>query len=318
MKPAEIYEHITDWLVNNGLELAQSILEFIIIIIIGKIAISIICNVAQRLLQRSDKVSNILEEFTLNVISKVLWVLVLLIGISGFGIDIVPIITGLGVGGFILGFAFQETLGNLAAGLMLLLNSPFKVGNYIEAAGTSGTVQEMNLMATTLTTPDNKRTMIPNSNIWGGNITNYSAMDTRRVDMTVGISYTADIGKAISVIHDVIDKNELALKDPEPVVEVIAMADSSVNIVVRTWCKTPDYWAVYFSHHRNIKESLDANDIEIPFPQMDVHHHGLPKKVAFEKNESQAGESEKNDSQPDTSKNESQTDVSKNDSKKSS
>ncbi|MBT4137414.1 MAG: mechanosensitive ion channel family protein, partial [Candidatus Latescibacteria bacterium] len=181
-------------------------------------------------------------------------------------------------GGFILGFAFQESLGNLAAGLMLLLNAPFKVGDFVEAAGTAGVIQEMNLMATTLTTPDNKKILVPNNNIWGGNIVNYSALDTRRVDMTVGISYTANIGTAIGVIKKVIGSTELALKDPEAVVEVVAMADSSVNLVVRTWVNTADYWAVFFSLQRNIKESLDANNIEIPFPQMDVHHHGFPQQ----------------------------------------
>jgi small conductance mechanosensitive channel len=152
------------------------------------------------------------------------------------------------------------------------------VGDFIEAAGTAGVVQEMNLKATTLTTPDNKKILIPNNNIWGGNIVNYSALETRRVDMTVGISYSADIGKAIEVIRNVIDATELAHKDPSPVVEVVEMADSSVNLVVRSWCNTPDYWAVFFSLQRNIKENLDANNIEIPFPQMDVHHHGLPQQ----------------------------------------
>jgi small conductance mechanosensitive channel len=278
MEPVELYNRVYQWLFQNGLDFIQSLLEFVIILIVGKIAISIICRVTYRILHQADRVSDILEKFTVDILGKVLWVLVLLVGISSFGVNVVPIITGLGVGGFILGFAFQETLGNLAAGLMLLLNAPFKVGDFIEAAGTGGVVQEMNLMATTLTTPDNKKILIPNNNIWGGNIVNYSAMDTRRVDMTVGISYTADIGKAIGVIRDVIKNNEHALKDPECVVEVVEMGDSSVNLVVRSWCNTADYWTVFFSLQRNIKESLDANNIEIPFPQMDVHHHGLPQQ----------------------------------------
>jgi len=276
MEPLELYGRIYQWLFENGLDFAKAFLKFAIILIVGKIAISVICRVAQRILNQASNVSAILEKFTVDILRKILWLLVLLVGISSFGVNVVPIITGLGVGGFILGFAFQETLGNLAAGLMLLLNAPFKVGDFIEAAGTAGVVQEMNLMATTLTTPDNKKILIPNNNIWGGNIVNYSAMETRRVDMTVGISYSADIGKAIEVIRNVIGATELAHKDPAPVVEVVEMADSSVNLVVRSWCNTPDYWPVFFSLQRNIKENLDANHIEIPFPQMDVHHHGLP------------------------------------------
>ena len=278
MEAVELYDRVNQWLFQNGLDFARSLLKFVVILIVGKIVISITCRVAQRLLHDASRVSTILEKFAVDMLGKILWVLVLLVGISSFGVNVVPIITGLGVGGFILGFAFQETLGNLAAGLMLLLNAPFKVGDFIEAAGTAGVVQEMNLMATTLTTPDNKKILIPNNNIWGGNIVNYSAMETRRVDMTVGISYAADIGQAIDVIRNVINNTELAHQDPTPVVEVIAMANSSVNLVVRTWCNTPDYWAVFFSLQRNIKENLDANSIEIPFPQMDVHHHGLPQQ----------------------------------------
>lgn len=278
MEPVALYDQAYQWLLNNGLDFSKSLLKFLLIIIAGKIAISILCRVAQRVLNQANNVSAILERFAVDTLRKILWVLVLLVGVSSFGVNIVPIITGLGVGGFILGFAFQESLGNLAAGLMLLLNAPFKVGDFIEGAGTSGTVQEMNLMATTLTTPDNKKILVPNSNIWGGNIVNYSAMETRRVDMTVGISYSADIGKAIGVIRDLIASYDTIHKEPEPVVEVIAMADSSVNIVVRSWCDTPNYWPIFFSLQRNIKESLDANDIEIPFPQMDVHHHGLPQQ----------------------------------------
>jgi len=278
MQPLEIYAQAQEWLLENGLDFTESVLKFVLILIIGKIVIGVVSRLIGRFLENADNVSAILEKFAVDALKKVMWVLVLLVGISSFGVNIVPIITGLGVGGFILGFAFQETLGNLAAGLMLLLNAPFKVGDYIEGAGTSGTVQEMNLMATTLTTPDNKKILIPNSNIWGGNIVNYSALETRRVDMTVGISYTADIGKAIEVIRGVINGNETIHKDPEPVVEVIEMADSSVNLVVRSWCDTPNYWAIFFSLQRNIKEQRDANNIEIPFPQMDVHHHGLPEK----------------------------------------
>lgn len=278
MEPFEIYNQAQTWLITNGLDFAESVLKFVLILIIGKIIIGVIGRILERFLASAKNVSAILEKFVVDTLKKVMWGLVFLVGISSFGVNIVPIITGLGVGGFILGFAFQESLGNLAAGLMLLLNAPFKVGDYIEGAGTSGTVQEMNLMATTLTTPDNKKILIPNNNIWGGNIVNYSAMETRRVDMTVGISYSADIGKAIEVIRGVINNNETIHKDPEPVVEVIEMADSSVNLVVRSWCDTPNYWAIFFSLQRNIKEQLDANDIEIPFPQMDVHHHGLPEK----------------------------------------
>jgi len=202
-----------------------------------------------------------------------MWVIVLMIGLSQLGIDIGPMVAGLGVTGFVLGFAFQESLSNLASGFMILLNRPFEVGHYIEAAGTAGTVKELTMMATTLNSPDNKKVTIPNRAIWGGTITNYSAEDTRRVDLVVGIGYGADIGKAKEVIMGALTANEQVLADPEPVVEVVEMADSSVNLVVRPWANTDDYWAVYFALNHSIKEALDAEGLEIPFPQMDVHYH---------------------------------------------
>jgi small conductance mechanosensitive channel len=179
------------------------------------------------------------------------------------------------VTGFIIGFAFQESLGNLASGMMIALNEPFRVGDYVEVGGNSGTVKDMNMMATTLSTPDNKKVVVPNKNVWGSPITNYTALETRRVDLTAGISYGADINKAKEVILGVLKDQAAVLDDPAPTVEVIEMADSSVNLVVRPWCKTADYWSVVFSVNHAIKEALDEAGIEIPFPQMDVHHHGL-------------------------------------------
>lgn len=159
---------------------------------------------------------------------------------------------------------------------MVLINQPFAKGDYVEAGGVSGTVQDLNLMVTTFTTPDNKKVVVPNGSIWGSSITNYSAMETRRVDMVVGISYGSAIGKARDIISTVLRSNDQVLDDPEPTIEVVKMADSSVNLVVRPWCNTADYWPLYFALNRAIKESFDRKGIEIPFPQMDVHHHGLP------------------------------------------
>ena len=193
----------------------------------------------------------------------------------GASIDIAPLIAGLGVTGFILGFAFQESLANLAAGVMISLNRPFTVGDFVEVSGGTGVVKELNMMATTLSTPDNKVVIVPNKAVWGSAITNYTAMDTRRVDMVVGISYGADISKAKEVITKVIEGIDQCLADPAPMVEVVEMADSSVNLVARPWSKTADYWDVFFAFHHQIKVALDEAGIEIPFPQMDVHHHGL-------------------------------------------
>ncbi len=154
---------------------------------------------------------------------------------------------------------------------MLLIFRPFRVGHFIEAAGTQGVVKEIRIFMTVLTTPDNKRVIVPNSKLTGDNITNFSAEQTRRVDLTVGVSYDADLKKTTEVIEDVLTADDLVLDDPAPTVAVSELADSSVNFVVRPWTKTENYWDVYFRVTQKIKERLDAEGIEIPFPQRDVH-----------------------------------------------
>ena len=269
-------EKAKEWLVVNGINFLVSVVAFIIILIIGKIVISAICNVVRRALQKSTRVSDMLQGFAVNVVSKILWVIVLMIALQRLGIDIAPLIAGLGVTGFIVGFAFQESLGNLASGLMIALNQPFKVEDFVETGGIGGIVQELNMMATTLITLDNKKVVIPNKSVWGSAITNYTALDKRRVDLGVGISYGSDIAKAKRVINEALKNVPEILSDPPPDVEVEQMADSSVNLVVRPWCKSDDYWTVFFKANQVVKESLDREKVTIPFPQLDVHHFGLP------------------------------------------
>ncbi len=272
----DMSENIKQWVMMNGLELLTSLVVFIIVIIVGKIAITIICSITRKALNKSDRVSDLLEGFTINIVNKVLWLVLIMVALPVVGIDVTPLIAGLSVMGFIIGFAFQESLGNLSAGIMILLNNPYETGDYIEAAGNSGTVKDMNIMALTLLTPDNKKIIIPNKAVWGSSIINYSAMETRRVDMVVGVSYTADIDQTKDVISGIIGSHPLILKEPEPLVEVIELADSSVNIVIRVWCKTGDYWKIYFELTRTIKENFDKEGIEIPFPQMDLHVKKIP------------------------------------------
>ena len=275
-KEAAYLDKAKEWIVINGADFIVNVVVFLIILIIGKIIISSICSVTLKALQKSQNVNDMLRGFVINILGKVLWAIVLMIGLQRLGIDIAPLIAGLGVVGFIIGFAFQDSLGNLASGVMIALNQPFKVGEFVDAGGITGSVRELNMMATTLTTPDNKKVIIPNSQVWGSAITNFTALDTRRIDMTVGISYNADIGKAKRIITEVIQGIEGIMAEPEPVIEVVEMADSSVNLAVRPWSKTADYWTIYFKAQQAIKEALDKEKIEIPFPQMDIHHHGFP------------------------------------------
>jgi len=270
-------EKVKEWVAVNGATFLVDVVVVLIILVVGNIVIKGICKSLSLSLKKSGKVSELLESFLLNVTSKVLWVIIFMLAIQRLGIAIGPLVAGLGVTGFIVGFACQESLSNLAAGIMIALNQPFQVGNFVEVAGVAGVVDEMNMMATTLHSPDNKKVVVPNGKVWGSTITNYSAHETRRVDLVVGISYSSDIGKAKDVIHSVLKENKAVLNDPAPTVEVVEMADSSVNFVVRPWCNTDDYWNVYFGVTRAVKEAFDQADIEIPFPQMDVHHYGIEK-----------------------------------------
>lgn len=264
----------TEFMVTEGTAFLIKLLACLIILLAAKIIIRATITLAKTGLSRVKSLNDLLQAFLINVLTKLLWAVAIIVILDTLGVPVGPLIAGLGVAGFIIGFAFQDTLSNFAAGLMILANNPFRVGDYVEVAGEGGTVRELNMMATTLTTPDNKRLTIPNKSVWGSAITNYSVMDTRRVEIKVGISYGSDIAKAKEVIRAVLDSDERILKDPAPVVEVVGLGDSSVDFVVRPWVNTADFWGVYFSNQQRIKEGLDAAGIEIPFPQRVVHMVG--------------------------------------------
>ena len=259
------------WLMEKGPGFLVDLAVFILIIIVGAIAIKITRKALKMVLHKSKRINETLEKFLVNVTGKVLWVVLLMIALPRLGIDVAPLIAGLGVTGFIVGFAFQESLGNLASGMMIVLNQPFKIGDFVDAGGHQGVIGEINMMATTMITPDNKKIVLPNRGVWGNPIVNYSALDTRRVDLSVGVAYSSQIGKARDVIADALKATPGVLSDPAPQIELNAMADSSLNLVVRPWCKSADYWNVFFAANQAIKEALDAAGIEIPFPQVDVH-----------------------------------------------
>lgn len=196
------------------------------------------------------------------------------------GIQTTSFIAVLGAAGLAVGLALRESLANFAAGFMMILFRPFKVGDYIEGAGTAGTVDKIHIFNTQLKTPDNKIVIVPNANLTSGNITNYSATGTRRVDMTFGISYDDDIDKAKAIIAEMINADERVLPDPVPLIAVSALADSSVNIVARPWVNSSDYWGLFFELTEKIKKRFDAEGISIPFPQRDVHIYQQPTDSA--------------------------------------
>ncbi len=191
--------------------------------------------------------------------------------VGQFGVQTASFIALLGAAGFAVGMALQGTLANFASGVMILLFKPFKAGDFIAAAGVKGVVKEIQIFSTTLATPDNIRITVPNGAVFGGTIQNFNGYETRRVDMTMGIGYVADINHAMEIIRGLLHADGRVLKDPEATVAVAELADSSVNIVVRPWTNSGDYWGVYFDFHKNCKEAFDKAGIEIPFPQTVVH-----------------------------------------------
>jgi small conductance mechanosensitive channel len=197
-----------------------------------------------------------------------------LVALSQLGIEVGPVLAGMGIAGFVIGFALQETLANFAAGVMILAYRPYDVGDLIEcAAGVFGTVSHMSLVSTTIHTPDNQTRIVPNGKIWGDVITNVTAQDVRRVDLTFGIGYDDDIERAEGILRSLLEEDSRVVADPEPMVRLHELGDSSVNFIVRPWVKPEDYWDVYWHLTREVKMRFDAEGISIPFPQSDVHVH---------------------------------------------
>jgi len=242
------------------------------VLILGRFA----CGVARKAVRRgmeSRGVDASLVPFTSNLVYFVLLAAVVIAVLGLFGIETTSLIAVLGAGGLAIGLALQGTLANFSSGVMLLLFRPFRVGDYIEAGGAAGTVDEIGVFSTTLNTPDNVRIIVPNSGIFGTTIKNFSSNDTRRNDIVLGISYDDDIANAIAVVNAVLGKDSRILSDPEPTVAVSELSDSSVNLVVRPWCQKEDYWSLRYDLIRRFKEELEQGGCSIPYPQRDVHLH---------------------------------------------
>ena len=266
------FDSANTWIRENGLQLLLKALLFVLILFAFKLLAKFAGGLTRRAIKGSRlKVSDLLRNFFVNVVSKTIFVFGLLIALETVNVDVGPFLAGIGVIGFVIGFALQGTLANFAAGIMILLYRPYDVGNFVEAGGVKGTVGAMTLVSTTIVTPDNQVHVVPNGSIWGSVITNVTARDTRRVDMVIGVGYGDDLDKVEQVLERVVKAHEKVLADPAPVIKVNALADSSVNFIVRPWAKTTDYWAVYWDLTKAIKQEFDKEGINIPFPQRDVH-----------------------------------------------
>ena len=267
----ELWNQTLTWLTDKGLSFAVRLIAAAVILLLGWLAIKLIVNMVGKAVEKGGKQKTLFGNFVRNVTGKICWAILLVVVVGKLGVDIGPIIAGLGVTGFILGFAFQESLGNLASGLMIALNEPFKIGDYVIVAGLEGTVIKMDMMAATLATADNKKVVIPNKSAWGSPITNFSALGRRRVDIKIGIDYGCDAAKAIKVALEALPLVPNVLKDPAPSVSVASLDDSQVTLNIRPWTDGANYWAVYNDTQVAIKSAFEKNGIDIPFPQLTVH-----------------------------------------------
>ena len=257
-----------DWLSQFGLKIVAAIVVFFV----GKWLARKIAGLLERGLRRADTDPTLIS-FVRNIAYFGLLTMVVIAAVGQLGVQTTSFIAVLGAAGLAIGLALQGSLANFAAGVLMIIFRPFKAGDFVEAAGTSGIVEEVQLFTTKMRTPDNKTVIIPNAQVTSGTITNYSARDTRRLDLVFGVSYEDDLDKVKRVIHEVLGEEPRLLKDPEPLVGLLNLGDSSVDFAVRPWVNSADYWPVFFDLQEKMKKRFDQEGISIPFPQRDVHLH---------------------------------------------
>ena len=255
-----------------GVEFGIQAIVAVLIFFIGRIIAGMVSKGIRNVMQRQE-VDKILESFVSNLVYWLLMTFVIIAAINQLGIQTTSLIAIMGAAGLAVGLALQGSLSNFAAGVLIVIFRPYRVGDFVEAAGISGSVEQVQILTTILKTPDNKKIIVPNSSIMSSIITNYSANETRRVDLTFGVSYTDDLDKVRTILEEITSADERILKDPACVINVHELADSIVNFVCRPWVNTSDYWAVYWDLTEKVKKRFDQEGVSIPFPQQDVYIH---------------------------------------------
>jgi small conductance mechanosensitive channel len=263
-------DEVITLLKTTGLDFAINLATAIAIFFVGRIIVRLLTRGMRKVMEQQD-VDKTLISFVSNFVSMVLLIFVIIAAISALGIQTTSFIAILGAAGLAIGLALQGSLSNFAAGVLIVLFRPYKVGDWIEAAGISGSVEEVQMLTTVLKTGDNKQVIVPNSQIMNSIITNYSANDKRRVDMTVGVSYEDNLDKVRKTLEELVSADDRILDDPACTIAVSELADSSVNFVLRPWVAAADYWGVKSDLTEAIKKRFDEEGISFPFPQQDVH-----------------------------------------------
>ncbi|MEE8365588.1 MAG: mechanosensitive ion channel domain-containing protein [Gammaproteobacteria bacterium] len=273
-------DNISAWFSQNALDWGIKIALALAIFIIGKFFAKLIANLLEKAMQRSGT-DAMLVKFLGNIAYVILLVAVVLAAVDALGVNIISLMAILGAAGLAVGLALKDSLSNIAAGVMIIIFRPFKIGDYITAGGSSGTVDEIGLFCTLMHTGDNQRVIVPNSTILSGTIVNTSALPTRRVELVFGIGYDDNIGHARDIIMAILKTDERVLEDPAPTVVVSELAASSVNLSVRPWANAEDRWALHTDLLERIKLALDEAGISIPYPQQDVHLHEVKSRESL-------------------------------------
>ena len=264
------WNQIVEFMKTEGVDLGINIALALAIFYVGKLVVSLVVRAIRKVMQ-AQEVDQTLETFIANLVRMVLMIVVIIAAIGQVGIQTTSFIAIFGAAGLAVGLALQGSLSNFASGVLIVLFRPYRVGDFVEAAGIAGSVVEVQILTTVLKTGDNKQIIVPNSQIMDSIITNYSANPTRRVDMVVGVSYDDDLDKVRATLEELIAAEDRILDDPAPTIAVSELADSSVNFVVRPWVNSADYWGVMFDLTEAIKKRFDKEGISFPFPQQDVH-----------------------------------------------
>lgn len=249
----------------------------LLIVLIGKLLIYWLSRILKRALGRSKKINDLMARFILQLTNILGWIFLIIAFLQNMGLNMGPVLAGLGITGVILGLAFQETIGNLLSGVMIVINAPFRIGDYIDAGSFSGTVTDMDMICVILSTPDNKKITMSNKLVWGSPIVNYSNMDRRRVDLLVSVAYGSDVATVKQVISSIFSRYEEILPEPAPVIEVSKLSASSIDFIARPWTKPQDYWKVNWRFQGEICSRLAEAGISVPFNQLDLHIIDVPK-----------------------------------------
>ncbi len=264
---------IVGWLTSEegGLRIAWNFAKFIMIMFATWLIARFLGSLLERVLRVNRALTTLMRSFLSVTVRRIVLGIGLVLALAEMEVDTAPLLAMIGAAGFVVAFALQGSLSNFASGIMILYFKPFDVGDWVEVAGIAGSVSSLNLVSTTINTGDNKKIVVPNNSIWGDVITNATGTNQRRVDMVFGIGYDDDMAKAQTILEKIIKEHPAVLTEPEPVVRVNELADSSVNFIVRPWVNTADYWSTYWDVTRKVKEEFDAQGVSIPFPQRDVH-----------------------------------------------